>query len=137
MRAPVNPLHLLKHLAVAQHQAFHNAPCERCRSRKRCLPVLDKKGIDRCRHVLRGQKAWVVWINQGGKWPDCDHVGEQGTIIGGMAVALPIALAFLQKPESHHVLEKASGTEDPTLIRTIGGEGRLGHDRLPEFHPDQ
>jgi hypothetical protein len=101
------------------------------------LPALDKKGIDRSRHVLRGQKARVVWINQGGKWPDIDHVGEQRVIIGHMIVALPSALAFLQKPESHHVLEKAGGTEDPTLIRKIGGEGRLGHARLLEFHPDQ
>src|SRR6266700_1345331 len=54
-----------------------------------------------------------------------------------MTIARPLSLAFLQEPQSHHVLEKAGCAEDPTLIREIGSESLRCHDWTREFYAHQ
>src|SRR5205807_8694385 len=59
------PTDLLKHLAVAQYQAFHDAACECRRCLKRSLPVFHKIAVDRSWHALRSQEAVIVRIDEG------------------------------------------------------------------------
>src|SRR5436305_12061658 len=54
-----------------------------------------------------------------------------------MALLSPTALAFLQKPESHHILEQACGTEDATFIREIGGQCLRRHNWMVKFDTHQ
>src|SRR5690348_14124804 len=54
-----------------------------------------------------------------------------------MTFARPLSSAFLQEPQSHHVLEKAGRAEDPTLIREIGGESPGGYDWTRELDAHQ
>ncbi len=52
-------------------------------------------GVDRGRHVFRGQEAWVIWIDQGGEGCNRIHVRQQCVILDGMTIACEASLAFL------------------------------------------
>src|SRR5947209_16854257 len=127
----------MKHLAIAQHEAFHDAPRERRRCRKRCLPVFQQVRVDRSWHIFWGQEARIVRIDQGNKWRDAIHIRQQRVIVCDVTSTCPAALTFLQKPETHHVLEKAGRAADTSFIGTIGGKRLRCHDRTLEFHPYQ
>ena len=124
---PADPL---KHLAIAQHQAFHDAACKCRRLLKRRLPVFQQRRIDRGRHILWGQEARIVRVDQGGEWPDSVHLGQQRVIVADMPVARPTPLAFLQEPQPHHIFEKARRPEDAALVGTVGRQRLPRHDRL-------
>src|SRR5690242_16393949 len=123
---------LVKHLAIAQDEAFHDAPCESCRSLKRCLPMFHKVSVDRGWHILWSQEARIVWIEQGSKWRNCIHIGQQCLIVRDMASTREASQAFLQQPHAHHVLEKAGSAENSSLVGAVGSQCSLGHDWLRE-----
>src|SRR6266849_6688369 len=128
---------VVKHVAIAQHEAFHDAPRKGCRNLKRCLSVFHKIRIDRGWHIFWGQELRIVRIDQGSEWRDAIDISQQRVIVRCAAITRPAALAFLQEPQPHHVLEKTRGAEDASLVGAIGSEGFWGQDRLLELHSDQ
>src|SRR5438094_264028 len=101
------PADVVKHLAIAQHEAFHDTPGKGCWCRRRPLPMFHKIGVDRGWHILWGQEARIVRIDEGREWRDTIHICQQRVIVCGMTSTCPETLAFLQQPQSHHVLEEA------------------------------
>ena len=69
--------------------------------------------VDRVGHVLRGQKARIIWIDESCECRDTIYSCQQCIIIRDMTIACPPSLAFLQKPQSHHILEEARRAKTP------------------------